>query len=211
MTSRSTFGIVRLVVALVTAVALVFRFIWGLGSATFTPGNFFAYLTIQSNIVFVVITVLAGLLALRLDTDPQWLTTARAAVLTCTVTAGLVYALIVQQSGERGFPISVPWSDILLHFVLPIVALADWVLAPGRGRAQWRAIAWAVTFTLGWGGVTLVRGAVVGWYPYFFLDPDQLNSVGEFFLFSGIAVGVFVAVGALVVGLSRLRPVLGRN
>ena len=211
MTSRSTFGIVRLVVALVTAVALVFRFIWGLGSATFTPGNFFAYLTIQSNIVFVVITVLAGLLALRLDADPQWLATARATVLTCTVTAGLVYALIVQQSGERGFPISVPWSDVLLHFVLPVVALADWVIAPGRGRAQWRAIALAVTFTLGWGGVTLVRGAVVGWYPYFFLDPDQLNSVGECFLFSGIAVGVFVAVGALVVGLSRLRPVLGRR
>ena len=210
MTVRGALGICRLVVAFVTAVALVFRFIWGLGSATFTPGNYFAYLTIQSNLVFVVATAIAAVFALRTDDDPRWLTTFRATVLTCTVTSGLVYALIVQQSGERGFPISVPISDILLHFVLPVIAIADWVLAPGRGRAQWRAISWAVTFTLGWGGVTLVRGAFVGWYPYFFLDPDQLDSVGEFFIYSGIAIAVFVTVGSSVVALSRIRPVLGR-
>lgn len=211
MTTRSAFGYVRLALALTCVVALIARFIWGLGSATFTASNFFAYLTIQSNMVFVVAQVVAGLVALRVKDDPQWLSTIRATVLTCTVTAGIVFAFLVQQAGERGFRIDVPWSDQVLHFILPVLALADWVLAPGRGPALWRSVAYTLAFTFGWGGVTLVRGSIVGWYPYFFLDPNQVSGIGEFSLFSGIAVSVFVGVGAGVIGLSRIRPVLGRR
>jgi hypothetical protein len=210
VTTRSAFGYVRLALALACTVALVARFIWGLGSATFTASNFFAYLTIQSNMVFVVTQVVAGLVALRVRDDPQWLTTIRATVLTCTVTAGIVFAFLVQQAGERGFRIDVPWSDQILHFILPVLALADWVLAPGRGSALWRSLGYTLAFTFGWGGVTLVRGSIVGWYPYFFLDPNQVSGIAEFSLLSGIAVSVFVGVGAAVVGLSRVRPVLGR-
>jgi hypothetical protein len=211
VTVRSAFGYFRLALALTCVVALIARFIWGLGSATFTASNFFAYLTIQSNLVFVIAQVVAGLVALRARTDPEWLTTIRATVLTCTVTAGIVFAFLVQQAGERGFRIDVPWSDQVLHFILPVFAVADWVLTPGRGRALWRSLGYTLAFTLGWGGITLVRGSVVGWYPYFFLDPNQVSGVAEFSLFSGIAISVFAAVGAGVVGLSRLRPVLGRN
>lgn len=211
MTARSAFGYVRLALAAVCVVALIARFIWGLGSATFTASNFFAYLTIQSNMVFVIAQVVAGLVALRVKNDPEWLTTIRATVLTCTVTAGIVFAFLVQQAGERGFRIDVPWSDQVLHFILPVIAVADWVLAPGRGRALWRSLSYTLAFTFGWGGVTLVRGSIVGWYPYFFLDPNQVSGIAEFSLLSGIAVSVFIVVGAGVIGLSRIRPVLGRR
>lgn len=211
VTRLSAFGIARLAVAAVCLVALIFRFIWGLGSATFTPGNYFAYLTIQSNIAFVIVSAFSAVRYLRGMDEPRWLTTARATVLTCTVTAGLVFAVLIQQGGERGFRIDVPWSDQLLHFVLPVLALADWILAPGRGRAPWRTLSFAIAFTLGWGGVTLVRGPIVGWYPYFFLDPEQVSGFAEFALLSGIALATFAAVGAVVVGLSRIRPVFGRR
>ena len=211
MTVRSAFGIVRLSLALVCAVALVARFVWGLGSATFTASNFFAYLTIQSNIVFVIASIVAGIVALRAREDPEWLTTVRATVLTCTVTAGIVFAFLVQQAGERGFRIDVPWSDQVLHFILPVFALADWILTPGRGKALWRSLSYTLAFTFGWGGVTLVRGAVVGWYPYFFLDPDQVSGLAEFALLSSIAVSVFLIVGAGVIGSSRIVPLLGRR
>ncbi|MBG6108197.1 Pr6Pr family membrane protein [Frigoribacterium sp. CG_9.8] len=207
---RVTFGALRLLMAVVCLLALISRFLWGLGSATFTPGNFFAYLTIQSSILFLVVTVIAAIVTLRGMDDPPWLDLARATVLSCTVSCGVIFALIVEQSGERGFRIDVPWSDVVLHFVLPTVAVLDWIIGPGRGVAPWRSIALVLVFMIGWGFVTLVRGPIVGWYPYFFLDPAQLANTGQFLTYSTIAVLLFGGISAALVAASRSTPLAER-
>jgi hypothetical protein len=203
---RASFGILRLVVALVCAVSLVARFIWGLGSATFTASNFFAYLTIQSNIAFVVVSVLGGIYALRRGEDPRWLNTLRVTVLSCTVSAGIVFAVLIQQAGARNFRIDVPWSDQILHFWLPGVAILGWIAAPGRGAGLKRALLFVLGYLMLWGAVTLVRGSFVGWYPYFFLDPAQVNSFGEFGFFCALALTLFTLVTTSLLAVSRTRP-----
>jgi hypothetical protein len=208
---RTTFGYLRLTVALVCTVALVFRFIWGLGSATFTASNFFAYLTIQSNIAFVVVSVLGGIYALRQPVDPRWLTTLRASVLSCTVSAGIVFAVLIQQAGARNFRIDVPWSDQILHFWLPAFAILGWIAAPGRGPGLRRALLYVLGYLVVWGGFTLVRGSVVGWYPYFFLDPAQVNGIGEFAFFCILALTLFTLVTTSVLGVSRAQPFTERE
>ncbi|MDQ1553504.1 MAG: hypothetical protein QOK46_582 [Microbacteriaceae bacterium] len=210
MTVRTAVGLSRLVTAALCATALVARFIWGLGSVTFTASNFFAYLTIQGNMAFVLVSMLAGVLALRGRRDPRWLDTARAAVLSCTISAGVVFGFLIQQAGERGLPLDVPWSDQVLHFWLPSFAILDWIFGPGRGRAQWRAIPIVLGYTVVWGILTLLRGAVVGWYPYFFLDPAQVANAGEFVLLAGLALVLFAVVSVSVVALTRARPLLER-
>jgi hypothetical protein len=203
-------GGARIVFALVCVVALVSRFLWGLGSATFTAANFFAYLTMQSNIAFVVVSSVAGVVALRTAADPPWLTNLRATVLSWTLVAGIVFALIVQQAGAREFRIDVPWSDQVLHFWLPAVALVEWIVSPGRSRAQWRMVPLVIGYPVIWGVLTLFRGASVGWYPYFFLDPSQVSDPLEFALYSGLALTVFAVVSVGVVALSRTTPVATR-
>jgi hypothetical protein len=210
VTVRTAVGLSRLVTAALCATALVARFIWGLGSVTFTASNFFAYLTIQGNMAFVLVSILAGVLALRGRRDPRWLDTARAAVLSCTISAGVVFGFLIQQAGERGLPLDVPWSDQVLHFWLPSFAILDWIFGPGRGRAQWRAIPIVLGYTMVWGILTLLRGAVVGWYPYFFLDPAQVANAGEFILLAGLALVLFAVVSVSVVALTRARPILER-
>ncbi|MEO7122022.1 MAG: Pr6Pr family membrane protein [Lacisediminihabitans sp.] len=209
-TVRTAVGLVRLLGAAVCVTALVARFIWGLGSVTFTPSNFFAYLTIQSNMAFATVTAIAGILALRLPRDPVWLTTARAVVLSCTVSAGVVYAFLVQQAAVRGVPIDVPWSDQILHFWLPALAILDWISSPGRGKTHWRTVPFVLGYTVVWGVVTLIRGPIVGWYPYFFLDPSQVSSVADFLLYSAIALVSFGALSTGIVALGRIRPLLSR-
>jgi hypothetical protein len=204
--TRAAFGAVRLCFALLCLVSLVSRFLWGLGSATFTAGNFFAYLTMQSNIAFVIVSVIGGVIAFRTRLDPRWLTNLRALVLSCTLVAGLVFAVLVQQAAARSFPVEVPWSDHVLHFWLPALALIEWIVAPGRRRVQWRILPFVVGYPLVWGVVTLVRGASVGWYPYFFLDPRQVTDPVEFLLYSGCALGIFAAVSSGMVSVSTLRP-----
>ncbi len=196
-------GAGRLALAAACAVALVLRLQWGLGWVE--PSNFFAYLTIQSNMAFVLVTAVSAVVALRgRQTSPR-LDAVRAGVLTCTLTAGIVFAAILQQSIARGITVYLPGSDVVLHFVLPLIALADWAATP-RSRPPARVIVFVLGYVGTWGAITLVRGSITGWYPYYFLDPTQTNGPGELLLLSGIAVAVFVAVGMLVMFLPRRLP-----
>jgi hypothetical protein len=211
VTPRVGVGCARLVFAVVCLVSLVSRFIWGLGTSTFTAGNFFAYLTMQSNIAFLVVCVVGGLVAVRSGSDPPWLTNLHAVVLSWTLVAGVVFAILVQQAGERSFHIDVPWSDQVLHFWLPAFALLEWIVAPGRGRAQWRILYLVLGYPVVWGVITLIRGAVVGWYPYFFLDPSQVRDPVEFTLYSSIALSTFGVIGTIVISTAKARPLGERH
>ena len=125
---RRVIGVERLILAAVCAVSLVFRFRWGLGSITFEPANFIGYLTIQSNIAFTLVSIATAVAVLRGVFVGARLDALRAAALTCTVSSGIGYAVILQQSAARGIRVDVPWSDVVLHFILPVLAIADWML-----------------------------------------------------------------------------------
>lgn len=195
---RRVVGAERLACAALCAVALVFRFQWGLGSVTFEPANFFAYLTIQSNIAYALVAAAAGVFALRGAQASPRFDALRAAVLTCTVTAGIVFAVIVQQSAARGIRVDVPWSDVVLHFVLPLAAVIDWMLTQ-RHRVRLTVVVLVLAYVGLWGAVTILRGEQTGWYPYYFLDPIQTRNALEFVVISGAAVAVFATIGASLI------------
>lgn len=203
---RRAFGWSRLLTAAVCVAALAHRLVWGLGPQTLSGENFFAYLTIQSNIAYAALAVVAGVIALRADEDPPWLTAARALVLSWTITAGLAFSLIVWQAGVRGIPITVPWSDIVLHFVLPGWAILAWTLGPGRGRASWWTVPFVLLYPVVWGLFTIWRGGIIGWYPYYFLDPRQVSGIPELVITCAIALAIFALVASGLVALSRIDP-----
>ncbi|GAA4480603.1 Pr6Pr family membrane protein [Microbacterium panaciterrae] len=202
---RIAFGWARLLTAAVCVFALVARLFWGLSSQTVAGQNFFAYLTIESNVVFAILAVIAGVIALRAPEDPAWLTTARAVVLSWTITAGLAFALIVWQAGVRDIPITVPWSDVVLHFALPAWTVAAWIFGPGRRAASWRIVPYVLLYPAAWGVFTIWRGAAVGWYPYYFLDPRQVSGPLEMVLTCAIALAVFALVACGLVAVSTLH------
>lgn len=205
MRARRVFGLLRLLASAACLAALVHRLFWGLSSQTIAGENFFAYLTVQSNCAFLVLVATAGVIALRSDTDPRWLTVALALVSTWTITAGLAFALIVWQAGLRGIRVDVPWSDQLLHFWLPACTALVWLVTPGHRGVPWWVVPTALTYPLLWGGVTLWRGSVVGWYPYYFLDPRQVSGTAELLLTSALALCIFALVASALVLISRMH------
>ena len=209
MLTRRIFGWSRLLTAVVCIAALVHRMLWGLSGQTIAGDNFFAYLTIESNAAFAALAIVAGIIALRTEEDPPWLTTARALVLSWTITAGLAFALIVWQAGVRGIPITVPWSDVVLHFVLPAWSIVAWVMGPGRRGASWWVVPWVLLYPIVWGIFTIWRGSVIGWYPYYFLDLRQVSGVLEMMISCAVALSIFALVAAGLVLLSRVHPTAG--
>ena len=206
---HAAIGMLRLVAAAVCVAALIGRFLYGQGFITFSVGNYFGYLTHQSNIAGVVMFAVGGLMMLRGIREPDWGSTARLLITSYLTVAGIVFALLAAQAAERDYRLDVPWSDQLLHFWIPGFALADWLLAPGRHRVSWRFSALVLGYPLIWGMVTMVRGSIVGWYPYFFLDPYQVASIGEFALYSAAALLLFSGIATLVNVAARVVPPVG--
>ena len=159
----------------------------------------------------VALMLIIGVSALRDRPESVLLSTARALITCFLLVAGIVFAILVSQAPLVGYTIDVPWSDRVLHFVLPAYALADWLIAPRRRRVRWRAIYGAVAYPSVWGIVTIIRGEIVGWYPYFFLDPAQAGYPVPFIVYSAAALAMFAAVAAGLIALGRLPPLGSRS
>ena len=201
---RRGFGAARLLLAGLGVVALLGYFDYVLGFATFQIYNFYSYFTVQSGMAAVVAFVAGAIVAFRQTTDPPWLDWFRLLVTTYITVSGIVFLTIVIQSSSRDYTIEVPWSSQLLHFWIPTIALLDWLTDVGKARLPWKILAWVLVVPSIWGVFTLIRGSIVGWYPYFFLDPVQVSGPLETALYCLVAVALFTAIAAVLTATSRL-------
>ncbi|KZC94448.1 hypothetical protein AWH51_13075 [Clavibacter tessellarius] len=196
----------RLIAAVVGAIALAGDLDYVQGFTSFATANWFSYFTTQSGMAGVVVLAASGVHALRGGVEPRLMAAVRAIVVSYMVVSGVVFGLIVLESSAQSYHVEVPWSSRLLHFVLPAYALLDWTLAPGRPRVPWPAVGWAMAYPVAWCAFTEVRGPRVGWYPYFFMDPAQVGVPLGIAAWFALVAGVLAAITAVVVALSRIRP-----
>ena len=89
---------------------------------------------------------------------------------------------------------------------LSIVMVADWLIDAPSCRLEFRDAAWWLLYPFLYMVYSLIRGPIVDWYPYPFLDPHNPGGYGAVALYSvGIAVDVGLFVW-LVAMLSRRAP-----
>ncbi|WP_127792307.1 Pr6Pr family membrane protein [Agromyces sp. LHK192] len=205
-TARRFLGGFRLAVAVLEVVAIVGNFQYVLGFRFFATANFFSYFTIQSAFVAVVVLVIGGIFALSAPRDPAWLGIVRTMATVYVLVSGVVFGLIVSQASTRDYRIEVPWSDTLLHFVVPALALVAWTtdsIIAVNPRVPWSTVGWVLVFPSGWLVYTLIRGQDVGWFPYFFLDETQVGGWGGVILYCLLCLAIFVAITAGLVAVNR--------
>ena len=206
--------------AILIAVAIVGQLVFSLSLGPADTGvfliNFFSFFTILSNALAVIALVLCAVLQLRGATAPTpgalpnpapvpgWFVVAFAAVTTYMLTTGIVYNALL-----RGVSLdqesTLIWSNEVLHLIGPILVVAVWFISPYRVALGWNHLAVAAAFPVLWAGYTMIRGEVVGWYPYPFLNPAQPGGYGAVAAYLvGIAAAI-IALDALIVWASRWR------
>ena len=206
MRARRSLGVFRVLIAVLEVIALVGNFEYVLGFRFFATANFFSYFTVQSAMLAVVTLCIAAAYALLAPNDPPWLGILRTMVTVYLLVSGLVFALIVGQASSRDYRIDVPWSDTLLHWVVPALAVVAWTadsIMAVNPRVPWSTVGWVLVYPSLWLPYTLVRGADVGWYPYFFLDEAQVGGVGGVVAYCALVLVIFVAITAVLVAVNR--------
>jgi hypothetical protein len=58
---------------------------------------------------------------------------------------------------------------------VPVMAVAGWLMYGPRGQASWAVVRLVLLYPLGYIAFTLVRGTVVDFYPYHFIDVATLG------------------------------------
>jgi len=206
-------AVLRLIAALLTIVAVTATFFSSAERGTVNPFNFFGFFTIQSNLFAAAVLGGTGVLVLLGRRPPVWLETARAAITAYMIVVGIVYnTLLTTVSGG----VALPWANTVLHVILPIYCLVDWLLVADRAAQPWRQLWLVLVYPVLWTTVVLLRGATDGWVPYPFLNPT--TGYGSVFVYVLLIAVAFIIAGAAVFGLSRLRlihvtgaPVGGRS
>jgi hypothetical protein len=175
------------------------------GKGVLNPVNFFSYFTILSN-SFAVIVLLAGATFWRTQRSPASDMLRGAAVLYMTVTL-IVFALLLSGTDVDT---AIPWVNAVVHQLLPVVVIADWLIDPPQTRLTIRqGLVWLIP-PLVWIAYTMIRGPIAGWYPYPFLDPGNGGyasvAVTSLIILAGGAVLCVVAVLAGNAVRDRSRP-----
>ncbi|KAB1903715.1 Pr6Pr family membrane protein [Micromonospora tulbaghiae] len=210
MTPRRRLPAILLRLAVVLAV-LAGIVLTALGPATVT--GLLPYFTIQSNVAVGVLAGYAAWCALRDRPEPP--SVLKGAVTLYITITGTVYHLVLANPASP-FAMAQPdrqpgewWGNQFLHTVVPLLAVADWVLFDRRGRLRYRYAAWWLAFPVGYLGFALVRGLIVDSYPYPFIDAGELGYDGVAISAVGFAA-VFWLLGLLFVGVDRLLARTGR-
>jgi hypothetical protein len=88
------------------------------------------------------------------------------------VVAVIYYLLLRKVFAPGGFGAVV---NVLLHYVMPALCLLDWVFFLPKGSLSFRQVPYWLIFPLLYAAVTMLDGAVSGYYPYPFLDAAKFG------------------------------------
>ena len=138
------------------------------------PANFFSFFTIESNILAAAVLLYGAARPALVGRAQTSILVRGAAVLYMTVTF-IVYGVLLSGYQEE-LQTTIPWVDTVVHRVLPIVMILDWIIDPPDNALTWRrALPFWLVPPAAYLVYSLIRGPIVDWYPYPFLNPDEVG------------------------------------
>ena len=164
--------------------------------------NFFSYFTNLSNIFAACVLLAAAFFGRTGRHASEHFTLLRGASVVAMAIVGIVFAAVLRNEDLGALR---PWVNAVLHYVMPIAVVLDWVLDPPERVPSFRRSLLWLAFPALYLIYTLARGAAVGWYPYPFFNPSGARGYGGVAVASVVIAAVFLLVGAGVLAAAR-RP-----
>jgi hypothetical protein len=163
--------------------------------------RFFSFFTILTNTIVAVTAIAIAFFPSTPIGKFLAKPTSQAAVAVYIAIVGIVYSLFLRAVWDPDGLQAV--ADHALHDVVPLAYVIYWILFAPKLGIGWSAPFLWLAYPLVYVAYSLTRGAIVGWYPYWFVDVTQLGyptalTNTAFVLFA------FLIVGFIVVAIARL-------
>lgn len=186
----------HVLIDLIIIVAITFGIAVNLANTPTVMGRWrlFIYFTIQANLMMLALCFWS-ILSERLSKLYQWMRTGTTLYLVVTMVGyHFLLSAIHAPGGMAGV------ANGLLHYVVPILALATWLGYMRRHELRWwTAFGWLI-YPLVYSVTTLIRGMVTGIYPYWFLNPTVPYPDG---------IGTILRLGIFLLIMTVVLMVLG--
>ncbi len=158
---------------------------------------YLGYFTVLTNLLVALVASRAAR-APDGGLDHPW----RGAAVTSIVVVGLTYQLLLRKVWDpQGWQLV---ADMTLHYAVPLATLAWWLVLPPRHRLDARKPLTWLAWPLGYCVYVLLRGAIIGIYPYYFIDAGAIGMPRALLNSAGLIL-VFAVVAYTVWGLAQLR------
>jgi hypothetical protein len=169
---------------------------WALAEAgVFNSINYLSYFTNLSNIFAAVVFIISAGFILKARRPSKSDDIIRGASVLYMAVTGVIYATLLT---EVNVSLQIPWVNVLLHYVMPVVVVLDWLYRPQGSLLRLSQMLWWLVFPLIYLVYSLLRGAALNWYPYPFLNPQTIGGYGMVTLYCIGILGVFLVLGWLL-------------
>ena len=162
--------------------------------------NYFSFFTVLTNtLVAVVLTCVATRQPSKGRTFflQPWVTSG---ITVSIIVVGVAYNLLLRQLWQ---PQGLQWlANELLHDVMPVLFTLYWWFCVPKGSLRVGHIGVWVLYPVLYFAYTLLRGHLLGVYPYPFIDVEKLGYAQAFINACGVLAG-FVLVALIIVGVDR--------
>ena len=172
-------------------------------------GVLLGYFTVTTNfLVAVVLTV--GVMG-RTPRQRWWISVESAVAMYIAVVGMVFHFLLREYVGSVGAQlVASEW----LHYVNPVLFVAWWLLFVEKGRLRRMDAVWWMAYPAAYAITALVRGAITGFYPYWFVNVTMfgyprvaVNSLGFTAAFLVLALVVVWIDGVIA---RRVNPIHAR-
>jgi hypothetical protein len=162
--------------------------------------NFFSYFTILSNLfTAIVLTVATAGGSGRFSRFFSRTGVVTGIAIYMTVTFVIYWTVLNSLWSPQGWDYV---ANLLLHGIMPVVLVGYWLLFVRKGTLGIASVGWFIAFPVAYAAYTLIRGPIVDWYPYPFIDASALTTSELVWNIVGVTVG-FVVLGVIFLLLDR--------
>ena len=151
----------------------------------------FSYFTMLSNLAAIVMFYYLAFVDEKRLAKGNFDNIRGAIVLYMSIT-GIVYWTLLRHNPNLA---ASEWINMVAHGIMPIAVFASWLLFPPQIKLKIKqAFIWLI-FPILYIFYTLIRGSLVHWYPYFFLNPNKVGYNGV------IVYTIIITIGAWFLSL----------
>ena len=170
------------------------------GSPIEVFGNAFSFYTTQTNLIVAGWITLSLIFYKKEDTPAILHPSVHGAITGYISVTWIVFALLLsasyQPTGIEAF------TNISMHYIIPIAFIIDWFISESNVEYQYSWVVYWLIYPFLYLAYTVIRGAITGFYPYFFVD---LNEITVYALILNVVVLTifFTLLGAVIIFLNR--------